>query len=152
MVWYKLSHSYACGSTVVPAPFLERLLFPPLYAFGPNLVEKSIDSMGSFRSPLHLFHWSVYPYFSTILSWLSLLGGKLSNWKVLVHSFVPIFQDCFFLEKKRKKLKSLSPVWLFATPWAGVHQAPLSMEFSRQEYWSGLPFPSPRNPLKSHGL
>ena len=32
---------------------------------------------------------------------------------------------------------------LFATPWTVAHQAPLSMEFSRQEYWSGLPFPSP---------
>ena len=31
----------------------------------------------------------------------------------------------------------------FATPWAVVHQAPLSMGFLRQEYWSGLPFPSP---------
>ena len=29
------------------------------------------------------------------------------------------------------------------TPWTTAHQAPLSMEFSRQEYWSGLPFPSP---------
>ena len=41
------------------------------------------------------------------------------------------------------KLKSLSPIRLFATPWTGAHQAPLSMGFSRQEYWSGLPFPSP---------
>ena len=32
-----------------------------------------------------------------------------------------------------------------ATPWTVAHQAPLSMEFSRQEYWSGLPFPSPGN-------
>ena len=32
---------------------------------------------------------------------------------------------------------------LFATPWTVAHQAPLSMGFSRQEYWSGLPFPSP---------
>ena len=39
--------------------------------------------------------------------------------------------------------KSLSHVWLFVTPWTVVCQAPLSMEFSRQEYWSGLPFPSP---------
>ena len=39
--------------------------------------------------------------------------------------------------------ESLSCVWLFATPWTVVYQAPLSMEFSRQEYWSGLPFPSP---------
>ena len=41
------------------------------------------------------------------------------------------------------KVKSLSRVQLFATPWTVAHQAPLSMGFSRQEYWSGLPFPSP---------
>ena len=39
------------------------------------------------------------------------------------------------------KVKSLSPVRLFATPWTGAHQAPPSMGFSRQEYWSGVPFP-----------
>ena len=37
----------------------------------------------------------------------------------------------------------LSHVQLFVTPWTVVHQAPLSMGFPRQEYWSGLPFPSP---------
>ena len=37
----------------------------------------------------------------------------------------------------------LSRVWLFATPWTIGHQAPLSLGFSRQEYWKGLPFPSP---------
>ena len=41
------------------------------------------------------------------------------------------------------KVKSLSHIQLFATPWTVAHQAPLSLEFSRQEYWSGLPFPSP---------
>ena len=45
--------------------------------------------------------------------------------------------------KERKTVKSLSCVWLFATPWTVAYQAPLSMGFSRQEYWSGLPFPSP---------
>ena len=40
---------------------------------------------------------------------------------------------------KRKKVKSLSRVWLCVTPWAVAYQAPLSMGFSRQEYWSGLP-------------
>jgi len=39
-------------------------------------------------------------------------------------------------------VQSLSRVQLFATPWTIAHQAPLSMGFSRQEYWSGLPFPS----------
>ena len=37
----------------------------------------------------------------------------------------------------------LSPVQLFVTPWTAACQAPLSMEFSKQEYWSGLPFPPP---------
>ena len=40
-------------------------------------------------------------------------------------------------------MKSLSRVQLFATPWTVAYQAPLSMGFSRQESWSGLPFPSP---------
>ena len=41
------------------------------------------------------------------------------------------------------KAKLLSRVQLFVTPWTVAHQAPTSMGFSRQEYWSGLPFPSP---------
>ena len=41
------------------------------------------------------------------------------------------------------KVKSLSSVRLFATPWTVTYQAPPFMGFSRQEYWSGLPFPSP---------
>ena len=46
--------------------------------------------------------------------------------------------------KERKvKVKSLSHVQLFATLWTVAHQAPLSMGFTRQEYWSGVPFPSP---------
>ena len=39
--------------------------------------------------------------------------------------------------------QSLSHVLLFVTPWTVAHQAPLSMGFPRQEYWSELPFPSP---------
>ena len=40
-------------------------------------------------------------------------------------------------------MKSLSRVRLFVTPWMVAYQAPLSIGFSRQEYWSRLPFPSP---------
>ena len=61
---------------------------------------------------------------------MSLLFNTLS---MLVITFLP-----------RSKVKSLSRVRLFATPWTVAYQAPLSMGFSRQEYWSGLPFPSPR--------
>ena len=45
--------------------------------------------------------------------------------------------------KMKVKVKSLSRVRLFATPRTVAYQAPPSMGFSRQEYWSGLPFPSP---------
>ena len=45
--------------------------------------------------------------------------------------------------KWKVKVKSLSCVWLFATPWTPAYQAPPSMGFSRQEYWSGVPLPSP---------
>ena len=45
--------------------------------------------------------------------------------------------------KWRVKVKSLSRVWLFATPRTAAYQAPPSMGFSRQEYWSGVPLPSP---------
>ena len=44
------------------------------------------------------------------------------------------------------KVKLLGHVQLFATPWTVAHQAPPSMGLSRQEYWSGLPFPSPGYP------
>ena len=45
--------------------------------------------------------------------------------------------------KWKVKEKSLSRVQLLATPWTAAHQAPLTMGFSRQEYWSGVPLPSP---------
>ena len=45
--------------------------------------------------------------------------------------------------KWKVKVKPLSRVRLLATPWTAAHQAPLSMGFSRHEYWSGVPLPSP---------
>ena len=46
--------------------------------------------------------------------------------------------------KWKMKVKSLSRVRLLATPWIAAYQAPSSMGFSRQEYWSGVPLPSPQ--------
>ena len=63
---------------------------------------------------------------------------------------VPLI-NCVDLDKsynffeRNVKVKSLSRVRLFATPWTMAYHAPLSMGFSRQEYWSGLPFPSPKD-------
>ena len=57
--------------------------------------------------------------------------------------------DKSFLESNmiifKVKVKSLGRVRLFATPWTVAYQSSQSMEFSRQEYWSGLPFPSPED-------
>ena len=58
------------------------------------------------------------------LEWVAISFSSPSKWKV--------------------KVKSLSLVWLLETPWTAAHQAPLSMGFSRQEHWSGVPLPSPR--------
>ena len=76
----------------------------------------------------------------------------LGNWIAkckrmkLEHLLTPLGRKCCYqllTSVGTKKVKSLSHVRLFATPWTVAHQAPTSMEFSRQEYWSGLPFPSP---------
>ena len=53
---------------------------------------------------------------------------------------------CHFLlqcTKVKSEIKSLSRVWLSAIPWTAAYQAPPSLGFSRQEYWSGVPLPSP---------
>ena len=52
--------------------------------------------------------------------------------------------------KWKVKVKSLSRVWLLATPWTAAYQAPPSMGFSRQEYWSGVPLPSLVNLIPIH--
>ena len=49
--------------------------------------------------------------------------------------------------KWKVKVKSLSHIQLFSTPWTAAYHAPLSMGFSRQEYWSGVPLPSPLRTL-----
>ena len=55
----------------------------------------------------------------------------------------------FLLQCMEVKVKSLSHVQLLGTPWTAAHQAPPSMGFSRQEYWSGVPFPSPMHESES---
>ena len=60
------------------------------------------------------------------------------------------------LKKVKVKVQLCRCVQLFATPWIVAHQAPVSMEFCSQEYWSALPFPSPgiepRSPELAGGL
>ena len=54
-----------------------------------------------------------------------------------------MLRNIYFILKVKVRVKSLSCIRLFATMWTVAYQAPPSMGFSRQEYWSGLPFPSP---------
>ena len=85
---------------------------------------------------------------SHIFDWVSGVRGT-SQWahflvtKCYLHTSSLHPYDYIGQKKERKKVKSLSHVQLFATLWTVAHQAPLSMGFSRPEYWSGLPFPSP---------
>ena len=76
---------------------------------------------------------------STELSSLSYTAA--AHWLSLLHMLV----------YTEVKVKMLSPVPLVVTPWTVAHQAPLSMEFSRQECWSGLSFPSQRG-LSNPGM
>ena len=74
-------------------------------------------------------------------------GEKPPQWEATTmrspHNATKSSPRACLLQVEKVKVKSLSRVWLFVTPWTVAHQAPLSMGFSRQEYWSGLPFPSP---------
>ena len=60
------------------------------------------------------------------------------------HKFITLHIDLNTPEGELK-MKSLGCVRLIATPWAAVYQTPPSMDFSKQEYWTELPFPSPED-------
>ena len=60
-----------------------------------------------------------------------------------IYSYIIRLSSKSFLNINIIVVQSLSHVWFFVTLWTVACQAPLSMEISRQEYWSGLPFPSP---------
>ena len=65
---------------------------------------------------------------------------------ILFHMYNTLQGSCYYshsIHEKKKKVTSLSHVRFFATPWTVAYQDSPSMGFSRQEYWRGLPFPSP---------
>ena len=71
-------------------------------------------------------------------------GPRILQAKVLERISISFSNAC----KWKVKVKSLSSVWLLVTPWTAAYQAPRSMGFSRQEYWSGVPLPSPSDTLE----
>ena len=115
-------------------------------------------SDGSSQSPGHprayfvLFHsiQRVFSLYTFACLWTSPEGltRNWSQWWLLGwlrnRGKRKAFQKIFFKPYKRScVLSGFSHVWLFATLWPVVHQTPLSMGFSRQEYWSGWPCPPP---------
>ena len=73
--------------------------------------------------------------------WLLLF---ISNCGYREHSQETLTELHWIHSKSKSEVKSLIRAWLFMTPWTVAYHAPLSMGFSRQEYWNGLPFPSSR--------
>ena len=96
----------------------------------------------------HGYLWSRYQYYTAGLILerepsIPMLRNDTWEWKVGKEGEVSHDVRGGVNTQKEKKVKWLSHVWLFATPWTVAYQAPPSVGFSRQEYWSGLPFPSP---------
>ena len=105
---------------------LTRFLFRYELAAAAAAAAKSLQSCPSLRVPLDSSPpGSPVPGIlqARTLQWVAISFSNEWKWKV--------------------KVKSLSHVWLFTTPWTAAYQAPPSMGFSRQEYWSGVPWPSP---------
>ena len=69
----------------------------------------------------------------------------LTQVSCIAGGFLTVWATREAMMRKLKKVTSLSHVQLFATPWTVAYHAPRSMGFSRQEYWNGLPFPSPED-------
>jgi len=123
----ELSNKYSCWTMEQAA--LERTKLPlrgSILSKAAAAVAKSLQSCPTVCNPIN-----GSPPGSPVagilqartLEWVAISFSNAGKWKV--------------------KVKSLSRVQLLATPWTAAHQAPPSMGFSRQEYWSGLPLPSP---------
>ena len=96
-----------------------------------------------FRSESSVLVVSRSLLFISLKTW-DAFGGRVDTWGGLPGL---LLADILTYRRYRwnSVWKSLSHVQLFAIPWTVACQAPLSMEFSRQEYWSGLPVPSPED-------
>ena len=135
---------------------LMLLLFPKTYGPNPSLYKKSLAKLQEFLIPkykklIKMFK-STHATAKSLQSCPTLcdpiegsppgspVPGIFQAWTL---EWVAIsFPNAW---EWKVKVKSLSRIWLFATPWTVAYQAPLFMGFPRQEYWSGVPFPSPKS-------
>ena len=139
----------AISSSIVPfsscpqsLPASESFPMSQLFAWGGQ--STAVSALASFL-PKKSQGWSPWEW----TGWISLqsegLSRVFSNTTVQKHQFFGTQPSSRSRSNSHihSEVKSLSRVRLFATPWTVAYQSPLSVGFSRQEYWSGLLFPSP---------
>jgi len=119
--------------------------------------QTSMNNLSLFFSGTHIQHFTYILEFSSVFFFLKHLNTFTCYWIYQAKDLQPPntwwFHLTWWYYQYLPHFHSfiqcvcvlVSHVWLCVTPWTIHHQAPLSMEFSRQEYWSGLPFPSPRD-------
>ena len=118
--WLTSSSDFVPCSNLSPTPsvVMTKLILTPAAAKSPQSCPTLCDPIDS--SPPGSPVPGVLQ--ARTLGWVAISFSSARKWKV--------------------KVKMLSRVWLLATPWTAAYQAPPSMGFSRQEYWSGVPLPS----------
>ena len=97
---------------------------------------------GTLAFLLSLNAWDIIPLYISCTASLFLILFSQMSVANLFNSFKSFLKD-ISVRSPLLLLSRFSRVWLCATQWTAAHQAPPSLGFSRQEHWSGLPFPSP---------
>ena len=96
---------------------------------------------------MRLHCWPCLPKDGSCLHWqprVLLNSGSLGSKSLRAQQILCSWPLGHFIPKPKPCVcTSLSHIWFFETPWTTAHQASLSLEFSRQDYWSGWPFPPP---------
>ena len=95
-------------------------------SFNNPIIEVAVTFQGM---QIQLFFWKNWGYFCS--------QSTIAIKRVLTFIYMNVMKN------EKWTWRSFNRVWLFVTPWTVAHQAPLSVEFSRPEHWSGLPFPFP---------
>ena len=125
--------------------FYGSMWFCVLWNFHPIFVTKRGGEMAAHsRVPVWRSPWTAEP--GRLVHGVAESRTRLSDYSSFFFFFLifrSLFWIYFYVYCDLVKVKTLSRVRLFATPWTVAYQAPSSMEFSRQEYWSGVPYPSP---------
>ena len=112
----------------------------------PSPISKIVSLKVTSGKSVDIIHCSVQ-YASTIKKAKPQIEGNFPTWQKIFIKTLQLISYSIVEDWKLspKKVKSLSRVWLFATTWTIAYHTPPSVGFSRQEYWSWLPFPSPED-------